>query len=142
MLREAGVAILVCGDPTLEKHADTGCRTALLPQNLLLAYMQKVGAVWLGIYPREERVSGLRKLLAMPDYVIPFSLVPIGYPAESKPPRPDRYNTMKIHHNHGKDFTLHEKAKELLFRREIRHGKAEISPCSRKSASLCKRYFC
>ena len=101
MLKEAPVAILVCGDLTLEKHIGywvQDCSAAT--ENLLLAIHAKgLGAVWLGIFPREERVEGLRKLLDIPDHVIPLSLIPVGYPAESKPPRPDRYNANKIHHN-------------------------------------------
>ena len=101
MLREATVAILVCGDPTLEKHVGywvQDCSAAT--ENLLLAIHAKgLGAVWLGIFPREERVEGLRKLLGIPDHVIPFSLIPVGHPAELKPLRPDRYNPAKIHHN-------------------------------------------
>jgi nitroreductase len=102
MLREAPVAILVCGDLQLEKHTGYWVQDcAAATENLLLAVHAKgLGAVWLGIYPREERVAGLRKLLAIPDHVIPFALIPIGHPAESKPPRPDRYNAVKIHHNH------------------------------------------
>ena len=102
MLREAPVAILVCGDLQLEKHAGYWVQDcAAATENLLLAIHAKgLGAVWLGIYPREERVAGLRRLLAMPDHVIPFALIPIGHPAESKPPRPDRYNAVRIHHNH------------------------------------------
>jgi nitroreductase len=102
MLREAPVAILVCGDLQLEKHTGYWVQDcAAATENLLLAVHAKgLGAVWLGIYPREERVAGLRKLLAIPDHVIPFALIPIGHPAESKPARPDRYNAVKIHHNH------------------------------------------
>lgn len=101
MLREAPVAILVCGDLNLEKHVGYWVQDcAAATENLLLAAHAKgLGAVWLGIFPREERVAGLRKLLGMPDHVIPFSLIPVGIPAESKPPRPDRYNSKKIHHN-------------------------------------------
>jgi len=101
MLKEAPVAILVCGDLKLEKHVGywvQDCSAAT--ENLLLAIHAKgLGAVWLGIFPREERVEGLRKLLDIPDHVIPLSLIPIGHPAESKPPRPDRYNVDKIHYN-------------------------------------------
>jgi len=102
MLREAPVAILVCGDLNLEKHVGYWVQDcAAATENLLLAVHAKgLGAVWLGIFPREERVEGLRKLLGIPDHVIPFSLIPVGVPAESKPPRPDRYNDAKIHHNH------------------------------------------
>lgn len=102
MLREASVAILVCGDLKLEKHVGYWVQDcAAATENLLLAVHAKgLGAVWLGIFPREERVGGLRKLLSIPDHVIPFSLIPVGFPAESKPLRPDRYNAIKIHHNH------------------------------------------
>lgn len=102
MLREAPVAILVCGDLKLEKHVGYWVQDcAAATENLLLAVHAKgLGAVWLGIFPREERVAGLRKLLSIPDHVIPFSLIPVGVPAESKPPRSDRYNAIKIYHNH------------------------------------------
>lgn len=101
MLKEATVAILVCADLKLEKHIGywvQDCSAAT--ENLLLAIHAKgLGAVWLGIFPREERVEGLRKLLDIPDHVTPLSLIPVGHPAESKPPRPDRYNAAKIHQN-------------------------------------------
>lgn len=101
MLKEATVAILVCGDIKLEKHIGYWVQDcAAATENLLLAIHAKgLGAVWLGIFPREERVTGLRKLLGIPDHVVPFSLIPVGVPAESKPPRPDRYNALKIHYN-------------------------------------------
>jgi nitroreductase len=101
MLKEAPIAVLVCGDLKLEKHIGYWVQDcAAATENLLLAVHAKgLGGVWLGIYPREDRVAALRKLLGIPEHVIPFSLVPVGYPAESKPPRPDRYNAMKIHHD-------------------------------------------
>ena len=101
MLKEAPVAILVCGDLKLEKHVDYWVQDcAAATENLLLAVHAKgLGAVWVGIYPRQERVEGLRKLLGIPEHVTPLSLVPVGYPAESKPARPDRYSAAKIHHN-------------------------------------------
>lgn len=98
MLREAPVAILTCGDLSLEKH--TGYWTqdcAAATQNMLLAaHSLGLGAVWVGVYPREERIRGLRELLHIPDMVVPFSLVPLGYPAEEKP-RAERFNPQRIH---------------------------------------------
>jgi nitroreductase len=100
MLREAPLAILVCGD--IEKEAHRGywmqdCAAAV--ENLLLAASAKgLGAVWLGVYPREDRVKGLRELLNIPHHVIPFALVSVGHPAEKKPPE-DRFDKTKIHFN-------------------------------------------
>ncbi len=98
MLKEAPVAILICGDPGLEKHKGfwvQDCSAAT--ENLLIAARSKgLGAVWLGIYPREDRVEGLRRMLDTPKSVIPFSLVPLGHPAEEKP-KEDRFNIDRIH---------------------------------------------
>jgi nitroreductase len=100
MLREAPVAILVCGDPELERAKGywiQDCSAAT--QNLLIAAQAKgLGAVWLGVHPREDRVKGLQKLLDIPNHVIPLSLISIGYPAEQKPPA-NRYNESRIHYD-------------------------------------------
>ncbi len=98
MLKYAAVAVLICGDLTLEKFKGfwvQDCSAAT--QNLLLAATTMgLGAVWTGIYPLEERVVGMRKLLNLPEHVIPLSLVPIGFPAE-QPGRADRFNAERVH---------------------------------------------
>lgn len=101
MLSEASAAILVCGDLREEKYKGfwiQDCSAAT--QNILIAACAKgLGAVWLGIYPIEERIKGMRKLLGIPEHIVPLSLISIGYPAEKKPPA-NRYNISRIHHNH------------------------------------------
>jgi len=101
MCREAHIAILVCGDPSLEKHVGYWVQDcAAATQNLLVAVHAKgLGGVWVGVYPREERIVGFRKLLNIPEHVVPFAVIPVGRPAEQKPPRPDRYNETRIHTN-------------------------------------------
>lgn len=98
MADKAPVAILVCGDPTLEKHQGMwvqDCSAAT--ENLLLAAVAMgLGAVWCGVYPRPERVEGFRKLLGVPEHVIPFSFVPIGHPDEVKP-LAQRFNPDRVH---------------------------------------------
>lgn len=100
MILEAPVAIAVCGN--LDKDQGRGwwvqdCAAAT--QNILIAVQSKgLGAVWLGIYPLEERINGLRKLLNLPDQIMPLSLIPIGYPREEKLPA-KRFEQSKIHYN-------------------------------------------
>lgn len=100
MLREAPLAILVCGDESLQKYKGywvQDCSAAT--ENLLIAINAKgLGGVWLGVYPVEDRVNGIRKLLDMPNNIIPFSLISIGHPAEQKPPA-NRYNSSRIHYD-------------------------------------------
>lgn len=98
MLKQAPVAILICGDLTLEKHKGfwvQDCSAAT--ENILLAATAKgLGSVWLGVYPREDRVEGIRKLFNIPQHIVPLSLLPIGYPAEEKPPK-NEFDTSRIH---------------------------------------------
>jgi nitroreductase len=100
MLKHAQVAILVCGDLTLEKNKGywtLDCAAAT--ENVLLAAHAKgLGAVWCGVYPTEDRVANLKKLLSLPEHVVPFSLVPLGFPAEEKQ-APDRFDGSRVHEN-------------------------------------------
>lgn len=98
MLKDASVAILICGDLSLEKHKGFWVQdcSAATENILIVAHSKGLGAVWLGIYPRDDRVEGMRRMLDIPEGVIPFALVPLGYPAEKKP-KEDRFNIDRIH---------------------------------------------
>ena len=100
MVREAPVAILVCGDLRLESYQGywvQDCSAAT--QNILLAAHAKgLGAVWVGIYPKEDRVKRFQKLLGLPNQVIPLALVPVGIPAERVPPA-NRFDPARVHRN-------------------------------------------
>ena len=88
MVPQAPLAILVCGDRAKDRwpqYWDQDCAAAT--ENLLIAAAQLgLGAVWLGVHPLEERVDGVRALLGIPSHITPFSLVPVGWPAEEKAP--------------------------------------------------------
>ncbi len=100
MCREAPAAILVCGDLMRETHQGFWVQDcAAATENILIAVNDKgLGAVWVGVHPREDRVEGLRKLIELPAHIIPFALIPVGYPAEIKPP-PGRFDPARVHKN-------------------------------------------
>jgi nitroreductase len=100
MLKEAGAAIVVCGDLTQEKAPGFWVQDcAAATQNMLLmATDLGLGSVWLGVYPAEERVNALKQLLQLPEPVIPLSIVSLGYPAEAKEPI-DRFDQWRVHRN-------------------------------------------
>ena len=98
MLEHAPLAIVVCGVEEGQRWPQywvQDCAAAV--ENLLIEAVQlDLGAVWLGVYPLDERVQGLRRLLGMPDDVIPFAVVAVGHPAENKRPA-DRYDPARVH---------------------------------------------
>jgi len=100
MMYQATLAILVCGDLNLEKSVEycaVNCSAAT--QNMLLAAHDcGLGAVWLGIYPREERIIGLKNLFNIPDDIIPISLIACGY-ADEELATEDRFKQNRIHKN-------------------------------------------
>lgn len=100
LLKDADKAILICGDLSQEKHEGywmLDCSAAT--QNMLLAAHAKgLGACWLGVYPREERVENLKKLFKTPEHIIPFSVISLGYPDE-KSSKVDRYDDSRVHKN-------------------------------------------
>jgi len=100
MLKSAPLAILVCGDSSRFKSPyfwPQDCAAAT--QNILLAARALgLGAVWMGVYPKENLMDGLRTLLNIPKEIFPFSLIAIGHPAEEKP-KPERFDEQRIHYN-------------------------------------------
>lgn len=100
MARKAPLAILVCGDLSLEKFPGywvQDCSAAT--QNLLLAAHDRgLGAVWTGIFPMQDRVEGFRALCDLPPGVVPLALVVLGYPAQRLKPE-NRFDGGRIHRN-------------------------------------------
>ena len=100
MLKNADKAILVCADLIIEKHKGywiLDCSAAT--ENILIAANALgIGACWLGIYPREERITKIKELLYLPKQVMPLSLISLGYPAEHKI-KEERFDKSRVHYN-------------------------------------------
>ncbi len=90
MLATAALGIAACGD--LDSAHDhqlsyllQDCSAAI--QNLLLsAHILGLGACWLGVHPREDRIQRIKEILSLPPSVIPVACIAIGHPGESKEP--------------------------------------------------------
>ena len=100
MLASAALGIAVCGDLQAAHDQQLSyllqdCSAAV--ENLLLcAHILGLGACWLGVHPREQRVNALKRILSLPPSVIPVAAIAIGHPAESKEPR-TRFNRGYVH---------------------------------------------
>lgn len=90
MLAGAALGIVVCGDLEVAHDRQLSyllqdCSAAI--ENLLLAaHILGLGACWLGVHPREDRIQSIRTLLSVPNSVIPVACISIGYPGEFKEP--------------------------------------------------------
>ncbi|MEI7728531.1 MAG: nitroreductase family protein [Verrucomicrobiota bacterium] len=99
MLASAAVGIVVCGDLEVAHDRQLSyllqdCSAAI--ENLLLAVQsQGLGACWLGVHPREDRIRDVKAILGLPDSIIPVSAIAIGQPGEIKEPR-TRYQASHV----------------------------------------------
>ncbi len=101
MLKNAALSIVVCAN--LRDYPGThkdffiqDCAAAT--QNILVAAEGiGLGAVWLGCYPTEEGPAGVRRILGVPEDIIPFSVISIGHPAEHAKPHPE-IAADRVHH--------------------------------------------
>ena len=100
MLESAPLAIVVCGnmDKTLEGNAEgfwiQDCSAAT--ENILLAaHAMGLGAVWTGLYPGIERCFAVSEVIGTPEYIVPLSMIVIGYPDGENTPK-DKWNTDNI----------------------------------------------
>jgi nitroreductase len=100
MLATAPLGIVVCGDLDAAHDRQLSyllqdCSAAI--ENLLLcAHGLGLGACWLGVHPREDRIRKLKEILSLPAPVIPVACLAIGRPGEAKEPR-TRFNREFVH---------------------------------------------
>jgi nitroreductase len=95
MLAQAPLCIAVCGDPGISAYWEQDCSAAA--ENLLVAVAALgLGAVWLGVHPRDDRITFVRRILGIPENIFPLNLISIGHAAEDKEPR-TQYDEARVH---------------------------------------------
>lgn len=103
MAAHAPMAIVVCGNS--ERFLDGDDSTlwvqdvSAASENILLAaHAFGLGAVWTCLYPHEDRMTAAGNILKLPKSIVPFSLIPVGYPAKNHAPI-DKWHNERVHHN-------------------------------------------
>jgi nitroreductase len=98
MAKDAALAILVCADLNLERHKGywaQDCSAAT--ENMLIEVAElNLGAVWLGVFPVQDRVEYIRQQFQLPQNIVPFSVIPVGYPAQEMK-MVNRYSQERVH---------------------------------------------
>ena len=108
--KQAAAVFVLCADTTVTRTPRGGGEPVTMPngtwrddlgaatENLLLAAESMgLGACWTASYPYEDRYRPPKKALGLPDTVIPYSIVPVGYPAGDEQPK-DKWDPAKVHY--------------------------------------------
>ena len=101
MLEEADTGFVICGDISAAHGNELSyllqdCSAAI--ENILLAAPALgLGACWLGIHPRQDRIDAIRRIFSLEENIIPIAAIAFGYPAEEKSPA-SRYSEAAIHY--------------------------------------------
>ncbi len=102
MAARAPLAIVVCGDKTkaLTRVPDYWIQdSSAATENILIAAQgMGLGAVWTGTYPVTERVEKVAAVLNLPEHIIPFCTIVIGYPERYQAPK-DKWDEGNISYN-------------------------------------------
>lgn len=101
MIATAPVAIVICGQtlkddgqPNNNWTADCAAAT----ENLLLAAETLgLGAVWTACYPYMDRMTPAIEALGLPENLLPYCIVPVGYPAGTVQPK-DKWKSENVHY--------------------------------------------
>lgn len=65
---------------------------------LLAAEAYGLGAVWTACYPYHDRMDPVAKYFNLPGNIVPYSIVPVGYPTGDNQPK-DKWDESRIHYN-------------------------------------------
>ena len=101
-LKTATAAIIVCGD--MERTIEGSGRdywiqdcSAATENILLAAHAYGLGAVWCGVYPNPDRIPGVKRVLALPDAIMPLNIITLGHPSSDNAPK-DKWNPSNVHY--------------------------------------------
>lgn len=102
MLKTAPAAVLVCADTNRQPESGYYAQDlSAVTQNMLLAASDLgIGSCWVGIFPKKQRVSAMKKLLGLDKSIVPFSLVVLGY-SDEKPDAKHRFEKDRIMYEGG-----------------------------------------
>lgn len=101
---KAPLVIIVLGNEKTSYRSENGLAwypqdlSASIQNILLQATELGLGSVWIGTYPDDVRINGLKKHFNMPEHITPFAVIAIGYSNDNHK-FIDRYDSSKVHYN-------------------------------------------
>ncbi|AHM58162.1 putative NADH dehydrogenase/NAD(P)H nitroreductase (plasmid) [Peptoclostridium acidaminophilum DSM 3953] len=101
VLKDSSCAVVVLTDMRKLFSPDNWHQDmAAAVQNMLLeATNQGLEAVWLGVAPVEARMDFMIDYFDLPENIMPFGVVPVGYFEDECNVFVDRFDSSKVHYN-------------------------------------------
>ena len=66
-------------------------------QNILLAATDEgLGAVWIGVFPLEDRIAKVRDIIDLPKSITPFCMIAVGHPDQPTNVEKLRYDASRV----------------------------------------------
>lgn len=98
-VKNSRCAIIPCYRNSELKNKDyVICDMSACVENILIeANYLKLGAVWIGVAPVSERINNVKSILNIKDRLVPFCIIPIGYPVNIKE-YDDRFDKERIYY--------------------------------------------
>jgi len=99
MLAKAGAGIIVCAIPS-KAHENSRefavIDATLAGENILIAAEALgLGTVWTSVFPHEDRMTAVRRILNIPADVLPLNIIPVGHPGGAEKPK-DKYKAENV----------------------------------------------
>ncbi len=98
----APVSIVFLGNKDKMKYPENWEQdlSAAVENLLLQGVSEGLGTVWLGVAPLEDRMNFVRKVFNLPENILPFAIVPVGYPEGGQENKfIERFDENRIHYN-------------------------------------------
>mgnify|MGYP003591339723 FL=1 len=83
-IQRAPMAITIVANKNKLNYLDTWEQDlASATQNILAEAVElELGGMWIGVAPFEVRMKYLKNILQLPEHIVPFSIIALGYPKE------------------------------------------------------------
>lgn len=107
---DASAVVVFCADTTVARQPQGAPAPVVMPNGtwrddmgactenfLLAAESLGLGAVWTAAYPYPDRMNPIRAALNLPSNVVPYCVVPVGYPEGDTQPK-DKFDANRIHY--------------------------------------------
>ena len=95
---KAPAAIVICYKKNIKAVDFAHIDCAVAAENILLQLESLgLGGVFLAIAPLEERIQAVKQILALPENIEPFNIIPFGYPKSKRIPK-DRFDISVVHY--------------------------------------------